>query len=108
MRVEADSVGSLKCFIYREVGAYSFFFNDTATTAIYTLSLHDALPILFFCFQRPRTRLPLLWAFFVAFTQKHENKLCQFPGLIPHHICHLRAIPRLPRRVLSLDCFRQD
>src|SRR2546427_4121233 len=27
-----------------------FFFNDTATTEIYTLSLHDALPI-----------LPLLW-----------------------------------------------
>src|SRR6266542_6090391 len=29
-----------------------FFFNDTATTEIYTLSLHDALPI-----WRPRTRL---------------------------------------------------
>src|SRR2546430_4975718 len=28
----------------------SFFFNDTATTEIYTLSLHDALPI---CVQRP-------------------------------------------------------
>src|SRR2546427_8549106 len=27
---------------------YFFFFNDTATTEIYTLSLHDALPI-FFC-----------------------------------------------------------
>src|SRR2546430_14030954 len=27
-------------FIY-----YLFFFNDTATTEIYTLSLHDALPI---------------------------------------------------------------
>src|SRR5437899_8567297 len=25
---------------------YIFFFNDTATTEIYTLSLHDALPIL--------------------------------------------------------------
>src|SRR2546430_5161049 len=25
--------------------AYFFFFNDTATTEIYTLSLHDALPI---------------------------------------------------------------
>src|SRR5947199_3963937 len=25
--------------------AVSFFFNDTATTEIYTLSLHDALPI---------------------------------------------------------------
>src|SRR3712207_9503456 len=41
--------------MYRYVGLYStlhyctsclfFFFNDTATTEIYTLSLHDALPI---------------------------------------------------------------
>src|SRR5437588_3643708 len=31
-------VCSLLCFLF-------FFFNDTATTAIYTLSLHDALPI---------------------------------------------------------------
>src|SRR3712207_9176680 len=28
----------------REFGVF-FFFNDTATTEIYTLSLHDALPI---------------------------------------------------------------
>ena len=27
------------------VGGGVFFFNDTATTEIYTLSLHDALPI---------------------------------------------------------------
>src|SRR5688572_24073762 len=26
-------------------GPFLFFFNDTATTEIYTLSLHDALPI---------------------------------------------------------------
>src|SRR5690606_42062581 len=26
---------------------FFFFFNDTATTAIYTLSLHDALPIFY-------------------------------------------------------------
>src|SRR5687767_15416421 len=31
----------LQCFIVS-----FFFFNDTATTEIYTLSLHDALPIL--------------------------------------------------------------
>ena len=31
----------LFCF----VGVCFFFFNDTATTEIYTLSLHDALPI---------------------------------------------------------------
>src|SRR2546425_8138302 len=28
---------------------FFFFFNDTATTEIYTLSLHDALPILLPC-----------------------------------------------------------
>src|SRR2546430_12378527 len=28
-----------------EISIYIFFFNDTATTEIYTLSLHDALPI---------------------------------------------------------------
>src|SRR2546425_2173717 len=27
------------------VSKFTFFFNDTATTEIYTLSLHDALPI---------------------------------------------------------------
>src|SRR5258708_23508389 len=34
-----------------------FFFNDTATTEIYTLSLHDALPILRLDHSHPR-RLP--------------------------------------------------
>src|SRR2546421_3426636 len=29
--------------------SFFFFFNDTATTEIYTLSLHDALPISTFC-----------------------------------------------------------
>src|SRR3712207_6882504 len=29
----------------RAVDCHFFFFNDTATTEIYTLSLHDALPI---------------------------------------------------------------
>src|SRR6202030_1773458 len=29
----------------RSVSSLCFFFNDTATTEIYTLSLHDALPI---------------------------------------------------------------
>src|SRR2546425_7247552 len=36
-----------------------FFFNDTATTEIYTLSLHDALPIsLFWIFTLFPTRVP--------------------------------------------------
>src|SRR5215211_9551946 len=35
----------LFCFFF----FFFFFFNDTATTEIYTLSLHDALPILASC-----------------------------------------------------------
>ena len=31
--------------LFRERARARFFFNDTATTEIYTLSLHDALPI---------------------------------------------------------------
>src|SRR5690348_18471257 len=31
--------------VTRHVASFFFFFNDTATTEIYTLSLHDALPI---------------------------------------------------------------
>src|SRR5476651_2769067 len=35
-----DKICGISCFL-------CFFFNDTATTEIYTLSLHDALPISF-------------------------------------------------------------
>src|SRR6266481_9872308 len=38
--------------------AYVFFFNDTATTEIYTLSLHDALPISAACSQAARSVRP--------------------------------------------------
>src|SRR2546427_10654025 len=35
--------------------SFFFFFNDTATTEIYTLSLHDALPICFIYDNDPTT-----------------------------------------------------
>src|SRR2546422_3891005 len=38
LRTSSSSIAS-------ETILYIFFFNDTATTEIYTLSLHDALPI---------------------------------------------------------------
>src|SRR5438128_11855182 len=34
----------MSCILFFHL-VYFFFFNDTATTEIYTLSLHDALPI---------------------------------------------------------------
>src|SRR5947209_13786610 len=37
---------SICCFVSRFYLSWLFFFNDTSTTEIYTLSLHDALPIL--------------------------------------------------------------
>src|SRR3712207_100434 len=56
--------------------AFFFFFNDTATTEIYTLSLHDALPI--FVRQRASDRDALLlaagklgWAVVHPLRQRH-------------------------------------
>src|SRR5574337_429571 len=45
---ELQSPLNLVCRLLLEKKKYIifFFFNDTATTEIYTLSLHDALPIL--------------------------------------------------------------
>src|SRR5437899_4511763 len=40
------SVLVVMLYVYTcDISTCSFFFNDTATTEIYTLSLHDALPI---------------------------------------------------------------
>src|SRR6266571_4026695 len=41
----SDALGGVVQFLSKVPEAPSFFFNDTATTEIYTLSLHDALPI---------------------------------------------------------------
>src|SRR2546430_9419590 len=40
-------MGAIMLYYYRvrRGSSFFFFFNDTATTEIYTLSLHDALPI---------------------------------------------------------------
>ena len=48
-------------FFFSSFLFFSFFFNDTATTEIYTLSLHDALPI-----------------FFVASVYASERETCGF------------------------------
>src|SRR2546422_2510135 len=40
---------SFFCLLVRSSFFFFFFFNDTATTEIYTLSLHDALPIWLLC-----------------------------------------------------------
>ena len=44
--------------IERETMSVIFFFNDTATTEIYTLSLRDALPILIVLMSRDLNQHP--------------------------------------------------
>ena len=41
----AKTYRDCRLFVQVWLGVGIFFFNDTATTEIYTLSLHDALPI---------------------------------------------------------------
>src|SRR5947207_947176 len=43
---QTSSVALCLCLLSFIFSFFFFFFNDTATTEIYTLSLHDALPIL--------------------------------------------------------------
>src|SRR2546422_1799688 len=52
---------------------FFFFFNDTATTEIYTLSLHDALPI---CVQHV-DRVPILVTVSDAFGAHADVRLLQ-------------------------------
>src|SRR5690554_7137261 len=53
-----------------------FFFNDTATTEIYTLSLHDALPI----FDSPRRFLAEL----SPMTQRTASMMLDLPQPLGH------------------------
>src|SRR5476651_2882243 len=48
------------CFVVPFCVVCFFFFNDTATTEIYTLSLHDALPIFACCCWQTRSVSVLL------------------------------------------------
>src|SRR5688572_33321922 len=59
---------------------FFFFFNDTATTEIYTLSLHDALPI-----SMPRWPAPWqLWAeaCFAGRSEEHTSELQSQSNLV--------------------------
>src|SRR2546422_7116881 len=63
----------MSCFSFLEsVVALFFFFNDTATTEIYTLSLHDALPISSLRFDYPGR---LVTMFFTWAARARENRI---------------------------------
>src|SRR3954463_2779365 len=70
----------------RSQKVFFFFFNDTATTEIYTLSLHDALPISATIASTPARRTPLAaqsrelpWRSeeHTSELQSHDNLVCR-------------------------------
>src|ERR1035437_11037524 len=52
-----------------------FFFNDTATTEIYTLSLHDALPIWMLSCTCQDLRREALWVNNILRSEEHTSEL---------------------------------
>src|SRR2546429_748760 len=75
-----------------------FFFNDTATTEIYTLSLHDALPICYLCGAYASDRLGRRLAFTLfaigagslayAYTLRSEEHTSELQSRL-HLVCRL-------------------
>src|SRR5687768_17885769 len=88
---------------HKRCRSFYFFFNDTATTEIYTLSLHDALPI-----SRPpgSTTIPLTYELSGGDdgtdTSRSEEHTSELQSRL-HLVCRLllekkkKAISRRPR-----------
>src|SRR3984885_16110696 len=78
------------------VFSFFFFFNDTATTEIYTLSLHDALPIWPSCSSRPYFRIlrkSVVRSIPRARSEEHTSELQSRP----HLVCRLLLEKKLHR-----------
>src|SRR6266536_4811514 len=91
----------LNCSVFNlrlpTVNFFFFFFNDTATTEIYTLSLHDALPICAGCqVQQPCRELAVR----AADSQDTDHGV--FGGTVPPERCQLR-----PNRFPEPSAYRQ-
>src|SRR3712207_8925308 len=88
-----------------------FFFNDTATTEIYTLSLHDALPIYVGQELRLilRAKRQLLGFLFKSGPRQFHLAVLQFDGLVrsEEHTSELQSRQYLVCRLL-LEKKKQD
>src|SRR5476651_2896704 len=73
---------------------FFFFFNDTATTEIYTLSLHDALPI----FEQHGHHLPLdvdmICPTGIARSEEHTSELQSRQYLVCRLLLEKKKTPR--------------
>src|SRR2546428_5513471 len=90
-----------------------FFFNDTATTEIYTLSLHDALPISV-SRQRPRSRPTTLspvsassFARIVPRSEEHTSELQSRSDLVCRLLLEKKTNTQ-PQQLLVHAALRAD
>src|SRR2546430_3601655 len=83
-----------------------FFFNDTATTEIYTLSLHDALPIRMLVDQETEGGIPdTLQALIAARIDRlrHEQKVVLQRAAVVGRIFWLGALDQLNPDIAGLE-----
>src|SRR2546430_9171313 len=81
--------------------SFFFFFNDTATTEIYTLSLHDALPISLG--RATLSRRALRAQMFLTFDNGNRlepSELCAHPQRSEEHTSELQSQSNLVCRLL--------
>src|SRR5437588_5533193 len=84
-----------------------FFFNDTATTEIYTLSLHDALPICYTCRRRPR-RTPTAPTFApTSIADRKSTRLNSSHTVISYAVFCLKKKKTMNRRMRDGDANRR-
>src|SRR5256885_5306740 len=89
--------------------SFFFFFNDTATTEIYTLSLHDALPIYRPCGRRrlsppeARRSMPAGGAPSRARSEEHTSEL-QSPCNL---VCRLLLEKKKKKKTLHITNLRE-
>src|SRR5215510_16612797 len=72
---------------------FFFFFNDTATTELYTLSLHDALPISI-------AWLALMWCVAISATGGSIAAMASRPSRSEEHTSELQSRGHLVCRLL--------
>src|SRR5258708_30404022 len=81
--------------------SFFFFFNDTATTEIYTLSLHDALPIFSITSSRSPNSQAVTFSGGVSARASSENRSPAFcPNRSEEHTSELQSPDHLVCRLL--------
>src|SRR6266704_6418570 len=87
---------------YSFLSSFFFFFNDTATTEIYTLSLHDALPI----GRTPSRASPGRWqaSWPRPRSEEHTSELQSRFALVCRLLLEKKKLTPMPTMIAPVGC----